>query len=632
MLWLINVILLVFVLGMAFLWATYGLFSALIQLGIVIAAGAIAFAVWEPLAAVLLGRMPAMAWGVALLAPFVLLLIGLRVASDKLVKANVQTNNLLNQAGGAVVGAAAGYLAAGIALLGIAHLPMGEKILGYQPFQAAGFTTEASPDADLWTGLQADRTASAFFTTLSAGAFSPTLSDASLATHRPNPYEAAHRTRLGPDPAAATTVAPDAVEVLGLVTASPSTEELRQMVGFAAFDALLSEPPADDLDNFQVIPTIAQTNLGSLRTSETLNQLGKGYGDEKGNPVQLRDMLDAMAADLVERAATNLAPQLAGGRQLLIVPTRWTRSPTSFDIDSRLRINPTQARLYYTTKGDALEAAPPLAVSRFTPVRGGRVLLSFAETSQVAGSNDTEELAFVFAIPGDAKPTVLMLRNLRFDLPEAKPLPPLETARLIGAPPFAETSVQETTAAVASSASGIEGVSFSTTSRLPRAISPNSADASLRRNADDTRLQSGEGFAPKAPGRAMTRTIDVPAGDGMVRMEITPRVAQSFLGGARDVAARIQPVQLIDTFGRVYDPIAYVIAKKDGSQYIGINPSRYRSPSQMQLNRLTNDDQFFVYFQVQANTKITEVVFGVFREGQRQTLPEPLEVPEDNGR
>ncbi|MEM6553396.1 MAG: hypothetical protein AAF750_14865 [Planctomycetota bacterium] len=631
MLWLINVILLVFFLGMAFLWATYGLFSALIQLGLVIAAGAIAFAVWEPLAEILLGRMPAIAWGVALLAPFALLLIGFRVAFDKLVKANVQTNNLLSQVGGGAVGLAAGYLAAGVALLGIAHLPMGERILGYQPFQAAGFRTDAAPDSDLWPGLQADRYASSFFTTLAAGPFSPSLSDANLATHRPDPFEAAHRLRLGPDPAAANAVAPGDVEVLGVAAAAPSVEELKQMIGFAAFDALLKAPPTDDLANFRITPTIADTNLGALRRPETLEQLGKGYGDGEGNPVQLRDMLDAMSQDLIDRAQTGLAPEIAGNRQLLLVPTRWTQSPTSFDVDSRIRINPTQARLYFTNADDALEAAAPVALSRFTAVRGGRVLFFFSEVSQVVGTNDTEDLVFIFAVPQDATPQRLMLRNLRFDLPEPTKLADLETARLLGAPPLAVAAPQ-TTVAAGSTASGIDGVTFATTSRLPRAISPNSADASLQRNNDDTALQSGEGFAPKAPGRAMTRTIATSTGEGMVRMQITPRVAQSFLGQARDVAARTQPLNIIDSFGQPYNPIAYVIAKQDGSQYIGVNPAGYRAPSQMQLNRLTNDDEFYVYFRVPANTKITEVVFGVFRSNEQVKLPEPLEVPADTGR
>ncbi|MEM6391998.1 MAG: hypothetical protein AAF797_04435 [Planctomycetota bacterium] len=628
MLWLINLILLVFLLGAAFLWATYGLFSALIQLGIVIVAGALAFAIWEPLAEVLLGRMPAVAWGVALLAPFALLLIGLRVAFDKLIKANVQTNNLLNQIGGGAVGLVAGYLAAGVALLGIAHLPMGDKILGYQPFQASGFQTDAAPESDLWPGFQADRNASAFFTTLAAGPFSPTLSDANLATHRPNPYEAAHRIRLGPDPAAANTVAPDAVEVLGIVTASPSREELSRMIAYSAFDAIFQETSAESLEDFTVTAALADARVDNLRRPETLEQLGKGYGEE-GKPGPLSDMLTKMADDLTERVGNTIALELAGNRKLLLVPTRWSKSPTSFDTDSRLRINPTQARLYFTGGSEPLEAAPPVAVSRVSAVRGGRILFSFADNSQVAGDTDTEELVFVFAVPDGATPQLLMLRNLRFELPEPKDISALQTAKLLGAPAFADAPPAQPTSG---QAAGIEGVSIEISNRLPRALGLNTTASSLRRNSDNNALVSGEGLARKPTSSAPIRFIEVPAGDGMVRMQITPRVAQSMLGRARDRAASVHKLHVRDNFDQYHNATAYVITKPDGSQFIGIKPTGYGAPIEMQLSQLTNDDEFYIYFTVPAGRRVEGVVFGLFRQGEEVDLPEPIEVPAASNR
>ena len=82
MLTVLNIIIIVVLLGMAAIWATYGFFSAFLHLVLVIVSGTIAFAVWEPIAYMLLGRMPLMAWGVGLLAPFALTLIVLRGVLD----------------------------------------------------------------------------------------------------------------------------------------------------------------------------------------------------------------------------------------------------------------------------------------------------------------------------------------------------------------------------------------------------------------------------------------------------------------------------------------------------------------------------------------------------------------------
>ena len=49
-------------------------------------------------------RMPYFAWGIGLLAPFALLLIFLRVVTDRLVNVSVQFPGLANQLGGAVFG------------------------------------------------------------------------------------------------------------------------------------------------------------------------------------------------------------------------------------------------------------------------------------------------------------------------------------------------------------------------------------------------------------------------------------------------------------------------------------------------------------------------------------------------
>ena len=99
-----NIILIVFVFGMALMWSTYGLFSSLLHLGLVIVAGSLAFALWEPLAyGVLFNILPSAAWGVSLLGSFIVLLIVLRIVTDKLVRGTLKVHRLADQIGGGAI-------------------------------------------------------------------------------------------------------------------------------------------------------------------------------------------------------------------------------------------------------------------------------------------------------------------------------------------------------------------------------------------------------------------------------------------------------------------------------------------------------------------------------------------------
>ena len=111
MLALLNIIIIVLLLACVAMWATYGFFSAFLQLIIVIVAGTLAYAMWEPVSYMLLGRMPAYAHGIGLLAPFAILLIVIRTVFDKLCKKNVHMPRIADQIGGGACGLGIGVLA-----------------------------------------------------------------------------------------------------------------------------------------------------------------------------------------------------------------------------------------------------------------------------------------------------------------------------------------------------------------------------------------------------------------------------------------------------------------------------------------------------------------------------------------
>ncbi|MFG0274722.1 MAG: hypothetical protein ACF8QF_06665, partial [Phycisphaerales bacterium] len=86
---LMNIGVILFVLFIAYLWTQQGLFSAFLHFVCTLIAGAIALAVWEPLVyGVFLGMRQDLAWSLGLIVPFLVSLVVLRLASDKLIPNN----------------------------------------------------------------------------------------------------------------------------------------------------------------------------------------------------------------------------------------------------------------------------------------------------------------------------------------------------------------------------------------------------------------------------------------------------------------------------------------------------------------------------------------------------------------
>ncbi len=201
---IINIVLLVFVLAMTYIWSMQGLFSALLHLILTILAGLLALAVWEPLVlGLLIDRMPEYAWGVGLIVPFLLILLALRIAFDRLVAGNVQCVQIVNVIGGGALGLISGVLSGG--LIVIALLFIGPMPLGYQPLETQEDGT-AERSQSLW--IPADRIAGSFFTLLSDNALSP-WSGNSIGAYRGSLHDSAARFALASRPGARHAIQPD---------------------------------------------------------------------------------------------------------------------------------------------------------------------------------------------------------------------------------------------------------------------------------------------------------------------------------------------------------------------------------------------------------------------------------------
>lgn len=139
-----NLLSIAIVLGLGYLWVTRGFFSALLHLGCVLAAGGIAFGLWEPVSLLLLEKSPQTglfffvgdaAWGLGLALPFVVALALLRVVTDKLAPGNIIVSDTYDSVGGGICGAGIGVITAGMFVLSTGFLRVPASFMGYQPVQ-----------------------------------------------------------------------------------------------------------------------------------------------------------------------------------------------------------------------------------------------------------------------------------------------------------------------------------------------------------------------------------------------------------------------------------------------------------------------------------------------------------------
>ncbi len=133
---------------LTFMWSTRGFLSALIHMFCVILAGAVAFAMWEPIAYFILERAPTgrsffafvegQAWAIGLLAPFVVFLGVVRPILDQLIPANAQPATGVEYAGAGICGLVSGVITAGILVLAVGTMRMSTSFMGYEPIKYSG--------------------------------------------------------------------------------------------------------------------------------------------------------------------------------------------------------------------------------------------------------------------------------------------------------------------------------------------------------------------------------------------------------------------------------------------------------------------------------------------------------------
>jgi len=190
-----------------------GFFSAFLHLMVVIVAGALALAFWEKIAqGMLYNMMGGQSWGVALVFPFVIFLLGFRLILDKLVPDNMDFSKLTNMIGGGICGLFSGILSAGLIIIGFGFMGFGANLFGYQPLVVLDDNTVAKKPSAFFVASAVGTTAN-FYDMLSGGAFA---SGHPLSLYLPNLADQSAIFRVKTEDENASIVAgPAAVEIIG---------------------------------------------------------------------------------------------------------------------------------------------------------------------------------------------------------------------------------------------------------------------------------------------------------------------------------------------------------------------------------------------------------------------------------
>lgn len=144
-----------------YIWLTRGFYSALLNLVCTVAAGAIAFGLWETTSYLFLENLPDgflkdSSWALGLMLPFAVAMAILRVIVDGILRANMKLVQAADYVGGGLCGALSGIIVAGITIISMGFLRAGTDFLEATSVkqEPSGIVRSGGAffPADAWTG------------------------------------------------------------------------------------------------------------------------------------------------------------------------------------------------------------------------------------------------------------------------------------------------------------------------------------------------------------------------------------------------------------------------------------------------------------------------------------------------
>jgi len=551
---LANILVIAFLIAMAYWWSLQGFFSAFLHMVIVMAAGAIALAMWEPMAHWLLGRMPYYAWGVGLLAPFVILVIAARVTTDKLIHTNMQFDQITGAIGGGACGLVSAALTAGLTIIGLSFLPLGPTVGGYSPYRLnQNVQVVADPTGGLWVDV--DYFAASFFKDASNAIFY--TGNDPFYRAMPDLVQQASAFRLGPERNSAKIAVPGTVEVADALSHTTPIPDYPQQLGGMLPDRITGsghrivvidtnwlndKPGTFDGSKLNVFP--ASIQLVTEGRADGRLQTFLHFPDAAVIEDTLSGDRRLMKLNDVDKFPTSTAKKAKIG-WIFVVP------------DSQDPIQIITRRLRHDLPDDT-EATPEQLVRALgTPPQS------------------------MFAVDGGGVDD--------------------------GPPDSVDIGGREGTV------TGATGLEAKITQDLFREISSNWVPNIRHQNrliTDGQDLAKSTGRRP-ARDNALTGIYVDPA-VAPVRVTLTRDRARSMYGQAMQFAGSVAGIYLTDNIGQEWQPIAYVWHRSDDSIEINYQGAgrEFRSARQLPIDKMARGGTLYLYFGVQKGVTIETLNFG----------------------
>lgn len=604
---IMNLLVVAAVLGIGYAWLVRGFFNAFLHLLCTVFAGAIAFAVWEPLAHVFVGMAPArglftfiggIAWSAALILPFSVALVLLRLIADKTVPANLNNAVAADYAGGAICGLGSGIITAGITVIAIGHAQLPDKFFGYQPvYFSQARTTGAGSIArkdTLW--IPADALVAKLYRNLST----TTLSTAQpLAAWYPTLELDGMARRLTPGGGSGLT--------------SIKYEDIRLMSIYSVGSPTETAPVRE-------------------LTVDSRDSTPQPYQDIDGNSVSSAYLFGAVVEfQPGAKEHAGRSGQVMVGNGPIWVTAKYQGSATD-ENDAFITVHP------FTVISQASAGEDVYARWRFD---GDEVFIS-----SVGGASKVP-MAFEFIMPAGYSPTALTVRGRRFRLDDDAPrsvksveLPSIrardrlisdEGALLRGE--SVEEDLDTSNAVIVTAADSTRGGDggIRVSNKLPRVLHSAVAGRVFTLN-DQNMIVTGQGqFSKDEMGnRPQARSLRVDKfvvgkDQVMVQIDVSRGQVASLVTPAARLLDGNLSIRMIDTRGVGYDAVGYIYADRDGTfmRYTTEDPLDGTDDTPQVLSTSREDQELKLIFVCSYGVKIQYFAIG---NTVLATLDPPLEL------
>lgn len=568
-----------------------GLYSSLINFVCVLIAGAIAFGFWDIIVnSLLLPQMQdsplleGVAWGLGLIIPFVIAQLVLRVATDLILKSNMQFEPAINVVGGILFGACSAIITLGMLVTGLSFMRVGPELLRFDPLSDDSGNLVVAKS--LWVPV--DEITVGLYERLSIGGFA---TDTPLAVVRPDVHIQGATSRRSYD--------------------EPNTKSRGRV--------------ALPIDSATITTSYVVTQEGENSTELLLG------ADEDGQGAQDVQFLDG-------KKATNLYGSVYG---------YFVRfSSAANDESGKIIMGQGQARLICKNAAgdDAIGVHPFVFITQSgldSPYNRFRVDGSnfFAQS---VGDAAVVVMGFEFFVPEGYTPISLLLKNTRFELPQPattftsvadrdESLVEGELLALAGVEgasgSLGGTSIDAVITDVSSGDGNIE-----TFNRFPNRWVLTKGQTSGLTTNDDAEITGGEGSfdRERLSSRGIQSNLRVESfastrDTGIVMVKLADDGNFAPAGEAAIRVGRNRKPLLVDTDGRSYECVGYIFT--DGpTAWFRFTPDRRLQtlaelPSGLSLSK--RDQSCWLVFRPSKGAKIIE-----FRYNNETVLraTDPIEV------